>query len=133
MIERPTRNIEKHSAGGKLPGVQAVVGEVQHTGLRSSRQIGAEVAAALRMPAHSLVAPLRGKLRARVIGTPEVQAAAGILLQPFRNAMLIAEDVDRLPQQTGMRLHKESVLPQPPVVLRRSLGQEADAQIRTQL
>ena len=64
-----------------------------------------------------------------MIRAPEIQSAAGVLLQPLRDALLVVEDVDRLPQQADMRLHEESVLAKQPVVLRRSLRQKAEPQI----
>jgi hypothetical protein len=68
-----------------------------------------------------------------VIGPAEVNPATRILLQPLRNAMLVAEDVDRLSQKSRMRLHKQTISPQPPVVLRGSLGPESDAQVGAKL
>jgi hypothetical protein len=133
VIKAAARKIEQHAVRGELGRVQAVVGVVQHAALCRAGKIRTEVIPALGMPAHLFVTPLRCQLCVRAIGTAKVQATAGILLQTFRDALLVAEDVNRLPQQTEVRLDKESIVPQPPVILRGCLGQKADSQVGAQL
>jgi len=76
------------------------------------------------VPADDLLLPTQSNLHIAVEGAPYVEAASCLLLEPFRAALLVRPEIDRLAQDAAMRLNEEATVGEEPVILGRSLGEK---------